>query len=72
MELEELFPGGYMRRSPLENNPSAAMSSLRAKLGNGVATEIFEFYESLMRGEEKKLDTFETWTTPTNYQDMDG
>ena len=72
IELEELFLGGYLRRSPLGNNPSTAMSNLRTNLGNIVATEIFEYYESLMRGEEKKLDTFETWTTPTNYQDMDG
>jgi len=54
MELEELFPGGYLRRSPLENNPSTAMSNLRTKLGNRVATEIFEYYESLMRGEQQK------------------
>ena len=63
MELEELFPGGYLRRSPLENNPSTAMSNLGTKLGNRVASEIFEYYESLVRGEEKKLDNFETWTT---------
>ena len=48
IELEELFPGGY---------------HLRTKLGNRVATEIFEYYESLMRGEEKKLDNFETRAT---------
>ena len=34
------------------------------KLGNRIATEIFECYESLMRGEEKKLDNYETWATP--------
>ena len=44
----------------MENNPSTAMSNLRAKLGNRVATEIFDYYESLMRGGEKKLDNFET------------
>ena len=54
IELEELFLGGYLRRSPLENNPSTAMSNLRTKLGNRVATEIFEYFESLMRGEEKE------------------
>ena len=59
-ELEELFPGGYLRRSLL----STAMSNLRTKLGNSVATEIFVYCESLTRGEEKKLDNFETWTTP--------
>ena len=63
-ELEELFPRGYVRRSPLENSPSTAMSNLRTKLGNRVATEIFEYYESLVRGEEKKLNNYETWTTP--------
>jgi len=62
-ELEELCRGGYLRRSPLENNPRTAMSNLGTKLGNRVASEIFEYYESLMRGEEKKLDNFETWTT---------
>ena len=40
------------------------MSNLRTKLGNSVATEIFEYYESRMRGEEKKLDNYETWATP--------
>ena len=41
------------------------MSNLRMKLGNRVATEIFEYYESLIRrGEEKKLDNYETWATP--------
>ena len=64
IELEELFLGGYLRRSPLENNPSTAMSNLRTKLGNRVSTEIFEYYESLTRGEEKKLDNYETRTTP--------
>ena len=65
IELEELFLGGYLRRSPLENNPSTAMSNLRTKLGNRVATEIFEYYESLFRrGEEKKLDNYETWAIP--------
>jgi hypothetical protein len=64
IELEELFPGGCLRRSPLENNPSTALSNLRMRLGNRVATEIFEYYVSLMRGEEKKLDHYETWATP--------
>ena len=65
IELEELFLGGYLRRSPLENNPSTAMSNLRTKLGNIVATEIFEYYESLFRrGEEKKLDNYATWAIP--------
>ena len=41
----------------MENNPSTAMSNLWTNLGNGVATEIFEYYESLMRGEAKKLDS---------------
>ena len=63
IELEELFPRGYLRRSPLKNNPRTAMSNLRTKLGNSVASEIFEYYESLAIGEEKKLDNFETWTT---------
>jgi replicative superfamily II helicase len=49
MELEELFPRGYLRKSSLENNPSTAMSNSRTKLGNRVATEIFEYYESFMR-----------------------
>ena len=53
IELEELLTRGYLKRSPLENNPSTAMSNLRTKLGNRVAIEIFEFYEILMRGEEK-------------------
>ena len=65
IELEELFLGGYLRRSPLENNPSTAMSNLRTKSGNIVATEIFEYYESLFRrGEENKLDNYETWALP--------
>jgi len=64
MELEELFTGGYLRRSPLENIPRTAMSNLRTKLGNRVVTEIFEYYESLMREEEKKLYIYETWATP--------
>ena len=34
IELKELFPGGYLRRSPLDDNPSTAMSNLRTKLGN--------------------------------------
>ena len=64
-ELEELFPaGGYLRRSPLKNISSTAMSDLRTKLGNRVATEIFEYYERHMRGEEKKLDNYETWAKP--------
>ena len=54
IELEELFPRGYLRKSPLENNPSAAMSNLRKKLGSRVATEIFEYYESRMREEQTK------------------
>ena len=33
-------------------------------MGNRVATEIFEYYERIMRGGVKKLDNFETWTTP--------
>ena len=38
---------------------------MRTKLGNRVATEIFEYYESLFRrGEEKKLDNYETWAIP--------
>ena len=64
IELGELPSKEYLRRSPLENNPSTAMSYLRTNLGNRVSTEIFEYYENLMRGEEKKLDNFETWTTP--------
>ena len=40
------------------------MSNLRMKLGNRVATELFEYYESLRGGEEKKLDNYETWATP--------
>ena len=41
------------------------MSNLRTKLGNRVATETFEYYESLIgRGEEKKLDNYETWAIP--------
>ena len=65
IELEELFLGGYLSRNPLENNPSTAMSNLRTKLGNRVATEIFEYYESLFRRrEEKKLDNYETWAIP--------
>ena len=64
IELEELFQRGYLRKSPLEKNPSTAMSNLRTKLGKRVATEIFEYYQSLMRGKEKKLDNFETWATP--------
>ena len=41
------------------------MSNLRTKLGNRVATEIFEYYESLVRrGEEKKQDNYETWAIP--------
>ena len=40
------------------------MSNLRTKLGNRVALEIFDYYESLMRGEEKKLDNQENWATP--------
>ena len=41
------------------------MSNLRTKLGNRVATEIFEYYESLFRrGEERKLDNYETWAIP--------
>ena len=40
------------------------MSNLRAKLGNRDATEIFEYYDSLMRGEQQKLDIYETWATP--------
>ena len=49
---------------PTRNNSSTEMSNLRKKLGNRVATEIFEYYESLVRGEEKKLNNYETWTTP--------
>ena len=59
MELEELFPGGYLRRNTLENNPSTAISNLKSKLGNKVASEIFEYYASLMRGEEEMLDNYE-------------
>jgi len=33
IELEELFPGGYLRKSSLESSPSIAMSNLRTKLG---------------------------------------
>ena len=41
------------------------MSNLGTKLGNRVATETFEYYESLIgRGEEKKLDNHETWAIP--------
>jgi len=64
IELGELPSKEYLRRSPLENNLSTAMSYLRTNLGNRVSTEIFENYESLMRGEKKKLDNLETWTTP--------
>ena len=59
IKSEESFPARYLRRSPLDNNPSTANSNLRTKLGNRVATEIFEYYESLMRGEQKKLDNYE-------------
>ena len=62
-ELEGLCRGGYLRRSPLENNPRTAMSKLGMKLGNRVAREVFEYFESLVRGEEKKLDNFETLTS---------
>ena len=40
------------------------MSNLRTNLGNRVSTEMFEYYESLVRGEGKKLDIYETWATP--------
>ena len=43
IDFVELFSIGYLRRSPLENNPSTAMSNLRTKLGNSVPTEIFEY-----------------------------
>ena len=56
IELEELFLGGYLRRSPLENNPSTAMSNLRTELGDRVASQIFEYYESIMRREERKAE----------------
>ena len=59
-----MFPGGYLRRNTLENNPSTAISNLKSKLGNKVATEIFEYYESLMRGEQQKLYIYENWATP--------
>jgi hypothetical protein len=51
-----LFPGGYLRRSPLENNPSNAMSKLRTELGNRVASEILDYYDSFKSFEEKKLN----------------
>ena len=40
------------------------MSNLRTKLGNRVATEIFEYYESLLRVDQQKLDNNETWAIP--------
>ena len=54
IELEELLLREYLRRSPLENNPSTAMSYLRTNLGNRVSTEIFEYYESLLLDEDDK------------------
>ena len=71
VELKELFPRRYLRRSQLENNPSTAMSNLRTKLGNRGATEIFEYYESLMRGEQKK-SLIIMKLGQHQYQDMDG
>lgn len=65
-ELDELFPGRYLRRSPLEIDPITRKPNLIAKLGKRVATEIFEYYETLMKGEQRRLDPFETWEKPIN------
>jgi hypothetical protein len=35
------------------------MSNLKSKLGNKVETEIFEYYESLVIGEEEMLVNYE-------------